>query len=146
MPKLLIDENLSPTLVEIAHERGYECAHVSHLGLSGTKDWELKNTIFDGDWTFITANNVDFRGPADAPGTAGEYADVQLHAGLICVTAEGPLNREGQQAVFRAILDELAALIDLTNRVLEVHVRRSLEVTFRTYQLPGDPSPDGSSV
>jgi predicted nuclease of predicted toxin-antitoxin system len=72
LPKLLIDENLSPTLEGIAHERGYECAHVFYLGLSGTKDWELKHTILDGDWTFITANGVDFRGPANAPGTNGE--------------------------------------------------------------------------
>jgi hypothetical protein len=69
--RLLIDENLSPTLEEIAHERGYECAHVSHMGYSGAKDWNLKRIILDGDWTFLTANNVDFRGPADAPRLSG---------------------------------------------------------------------------
>ena len=136
MPKLLIDENLSPTLESIAFARGYECAHVSHLGLSGTKDWELKQVVLEGDWTFLTANNVDFRGPADAPGSAGEYADVRLHAGLICITSDFPLNRLRQQKVFEAILDELDVRRDLTNMVMEVDVNASGDVATRAYALP----------
>lgn len=146
MPRLLLDENLSPTLEALAHERGYECAHVSHLGLSGTKDWQLKRTILDGDWTFVTANNVDFRGPADAPGTSGEYADVQLHAGLICVTASAALNRSRQQTVFRSILSELETAADLTNTVMEVEVNASDKVTIRRYKLPGESVADSDAI
>ena len=135
MLKLLIDENLSPTLASIAHHRGYECTHVSHLGLSGRKDWELKSIILEGDWTFLTANSVDFRGPAGAPGTAGEYADVSLHAGLVCINANAAMNRELQRAVFGSVLDELDKVGDLTNVVLEVEVRAT-SVKFRRYQLP----------
>ena len=55
------------------------------MGLSGRKDWELKPIILDGDWTFVTKNSVDFRGPASRPGSKGQYADVAFHAGLICL-------------------------------------------------------------
>ena len=67
MQKLLIDGNLSPSLVSEAIENGFACAHVNHLGLAGLKDWELKATILYGDWTFITNNGADFRGPAKDP-------------------------------------------------------------------------------
>ena len=61
MQKLLVDENLSPSLVGLATDKGFVCSHVNHLGLTGQKDWQLKATILDGDWTFITNNGVDFR-------------------------------------------------------------------------------------
>jgi predicted nuclease of predicted toxin-antitoxin system len=61
--KILIDENLSPSLEALAHERGFACFHVNHLGKTGRKDWELKATIVEGDWLFVTNNSVDFRGP-----------------------------------------------------------------------------------
>jgi hypothetical protein len=35
--------------------------------------------------TFVTRNSIDFRGPSDAPGSKGQYADVAVHAGLICL-------------------------------------------------------------
>jgi predicted nuclease of predicted toxin-antitoxin system len=63
LQKLLIDENLSPSLELLAHERGFVCSHVNHLGKTGQKDWELRATIVDGDWTFVTNNSIDFRGP-----------------------------------------------------------------------------------
>jgi hypothetical protein len=106
------------------------------LGLSGEKDWELKNTILAGDWTFLTANSVDFRGPADLPGTSGEYADVELHAGLICINAPGGMNRSHQQQLFGIILDNLQEFSDLTNQVLEVDLDRKGRVILRRYKLP----------
>ena len=51
MQKLLVDENLSPSLVGLATDKGFVCSHVNHLGLTGQKDWQLKATILDGDWT-----------------------------------------------------------------------------------------------
>jgi predicted nuclease of predicted toxin-antitoxin system len=47
--KLLVDENLSPSLVGLATDKGFVCSHVNHLGLTGQKDWELKATILEGD-------------------------------------------------------------------------------------------------
>lgn len=136
MIKLLIDENLSPTLVHFANERGFVCSHVSYLGLAGEKDWELKTTILAGDWTFITANSPDFRGPRDAPGTSGEYADVALHAGLICVNAPSGTNRAKQHTLMAIVLRDLELSGDLINQVMEVDLARSGVVTLRRYRLP----------
>jgi predicted nuclease of predicted toxin-antitoxin system len=85
--KVLIDENLSPSLAADAQQKGFLCSHVNHLGKTGTKDWELKRVILEGDWTFVTNNSTDFRGPANEPGSPGEYEDVRLHAGLVCIDA-----------------------------------------------------------
>ena len=69
MQKLLIDENLSPSLIEKATAKGFVGSHVNHLGLMGLKDWQLKSAILEGDWIFVTNNGVDFRGPAKSPGS-----------------------------------------------------------------------------
>lgn len=138
MQKILIDENLSPSLESRAHERGFQCSHINHLGKTGQKDWELKRTILEGDWTFITNNSVDFRGPADKPGTAGEYADVRLHAGLVCINAPGGLNLNVQRHLFDLILDDFEKNGDLTNQVLEVDVRKNGEVYLRRHALPDE--------
>ena len=61
MQKILIDENLSPSLAADAQGRGFLCSHVNYIGKTGTKDWELKRTILEGDWTFVTNNSIDFR-------------------------------------------------------------------------------------
>ena len=59
--KFLIDECLSPKLVELAYANGYgESSHVVWLGRSGARDWELMRLILDGDWTLVTKNSVDF--------------------------------------------------------------------------------------
>jgi hypothetical protein len=102
--KLLIDENLSPSLVGLATDKGFVCSHVNHLGLTGQKDWQLKAIILEGDWTFITNNGTDFRGPAKRSGSHGVYAGISLHAGLICVDAPGGLNLQRQKRLLDLIL------------------------------------------
>ena len=62
MTKFLIDEGLSPTLVQLARERGHgESTHVNWLGLRGETDWGLMPRIIEGDFTFVTNNAKDFR-------------------------------------------------------------------------------------
>jgi hypothetical protein len=134
--KLLIDENLSPSLVGQANANGFVCAHVNHLGLTGLKDWELKATILEGDWTFITNNGTDFRGPAKTPGSSGVYAGISLHAGLICVDAPGGLNLERQKRLFDLILSNLMDEGDLTNQVLEVVLSADGSVELSRYAIP----------
>ncbi len=74
--KLLIDECLSEELAKLARDHGHpESSHIRWIDKTGAKDWELLPVILDGDWTFVTGNSVDFRGPADAPGSKGEYQD-----------------------------------------------------------------------
>jgi predicted nuclease of predicted toxin-antitoxin system len=70
--KFLVDECLSAELAHMAKEAGHvESSHVVWQGWSGKKDWQLMAPILGGDWTFVTKNSVDFRGPADSPGLRG---------------------------------------------------------------------------
>src|SRR3984885_13580223 len=63
--KLLVDENLNPSLVGLAADKGFVCSHVNHLGLTGQKDWQLKPTILDGDWTFSHEQQCRLSGIAE---------------------------------------------------------------------------------
>jgi len=136
MQRLLIDENLSPSLVELAIAKGFVCSHVNHLGLAGQKDWQLKPTILAGDWTFITNNGVDFRGPAKNPGSRGVYAGISLHAGLICIDAQSGLNLLRQKYIFELILANLKEHGDLLNQVLQVTVSKNGELKIDRHEMP----------
>ena len=138
MQKILLDENLSPSLVALAHARSFECSHVNYLGKAGEKDWELKRTIINGDWTFVTNNSVDFRGPSEKPGSSGQYADVLLHAGLVCIDAAGGLNLALQRQRFTLILDDLEHNGDLTNQLMEVRISKARKVEIRRRTLPSE--------
>jgi predicted nuclease of predicted toxin-antitoxin system len=59
--RFLIDENLSPVLVDLARERGYEAMAVRDLGLLNAKDWALLEKIQHEDWTLVTNNVGEFR-------------------------------------------------------------------------------------
>ena len=138
MPKFLVDECLSLDLVEVAKSRGFpESSHVVWMGKSGSKDWELKRFILAGDWTFVTRNSVDFRGPASNPGSSGEYADVQLHAGLICIGGPEGMTAEVQCGLFEIALDEIGPEAHLVNEVVEVELQSDgSTVAIRRYALP----------
>jgi hypothetical protein len=134
--KLLIDECLSPALARLAHESGYgDSSHVVWRGWSGLKDWELKPLILEGDWTFVTRNAIDFRGPPGTPGSKGEYADVELHAGLICLIGPGGMDLGLQKELFRQALQELDQDSDLINQVLEITLEED-SLLVRRYRLP----------
>lgn len=120
MTKLLIDECLSPELALMARERGHhEASHVVWIGHAGWKDWELKRIILEQDWVLVTRNSDDFRGPRHAPGTKGEYAGVDLHAGIVCLNGPVGMDLEWHRQLFEEVLDELDRNSDLTNQVLE---------------------------
>jgi hypothetical protein len=134
--KFLVDECLSPELTTLAHARGYgESTHLVWLGRAGLKDWELKPLILKDDWTFVTKNSVDFRGPAEKPGSNGQYADVAIHAGLICLNGPPGMDLDMQLELFEQALDELQADADLVNQVLEITMEEDA-LHVRRYQLP----------
>jgi hypothetical protein len=140
MTKLLIDECLSSALALIARGRGHhEASHVVWIGKSGWKDWELKETILEGDWVLVTKNSADFRGPANAPGSKGQYANVPLHSGLICLNGPVGMNLSLQRELFLEALDQLDLDEDLTNQVLEVTCSDD-EATVEVirYHMPGE--------
>lgn len=134
--KLLIDECLSPELAKLAQQRGHdESSHIVWLGKSGWKDWSLKAVILDGDWTFVTKNSMHFRGPANEPGSKGQYADVAIHAGLICLNGPEGMDLDLQLELFEIALDEVGTG-DLVNEVLEIILGDNDEVRVLRYALP----------
>ena len=136
--KLLIDECLSPELAKLAHELGHgESSHVVWLKKSGWKDWQLKSVILEGDWTFVTKNAIDFRGPDAKRGSRGQYAHVEIHAGLICLDAAGGMDLDLQIRLFQQALKEVGDG-DLINQVLEVYLTDEGDVHVLRYRLPAD--------
>lgn len=135
--KFLIDECLSPKLAELAREKGYgESTHVVWLDRAGAKDWDLIPIIIEGDWTFVTRNSVDFRGVAAHPGEQGQYARVDLHAGLVCLNGPDGMARDLQLELFEQALLELDARPDLVNQVLEISLEDDEHLRVVRYALP----------
>jgi predicted nuclease of predicted toxin-antitoxin system len=121
MTKMLIDECLSAELALMARERGHhETSHVVWIGKAGWKDWKLKEVLLNEDWVLVTWNCSDFRGSKRAPGSKGQYANVTLHAGLVCIDVPLGMDLAMQRRLFADVLDELDESPDLTNQVLEV--------------------------
>jgi predicted nuclease of predicted toxin-antitoxin system len=143
--KFLIDECLSPKLVDLASSRGFvESSHVVWIRKAGLKDWELKKILVEADWTFVTNNSADFRGPSDQPGKTGQYANVFLHAGLICLNSDARMNQAIQVDLFAYALDQLGSQSQLVNEVLEVDLDQNGLKRCRRYSLPrqSDSAPD----
>ena len=138
--KLLVDECLSEELTKLAQRRGHaEASHIAWIGKRGWKDWELKSVILDGDWTFVTRNSVDFRGPRDRPGSKGQYAGVEVHAGLICLNGPPGMDLDLQLEMFEEVLDELDQGGDLVNQVLEISIADSdEEFEVSRYRMPAE--------
>jgi predicted nuclease of predicted toxin-antitoxin system len=61
--KLLIDECLHTSLLELAHAAGHIADHVTYLGLGNSKDRELVKLSVERDYTFVTNNRSDFLAP-----------------------------------------------------------------------------------
>jgi predicted nuclease of predicted toxin-antitoxin system len=106
--KLLIDECLHTSLVQIAHAAGHLADHVNYLGLGSSKDWQLMATIRAQDYTFVTNNRSDF---------LALHGQEPLHAGVIIILPSVAPAR--QRELFSAALKHIGAR-DLTNTVVEV--------------------------
>jgi predicted nuclease of predicted toxin-antitoxin system len=121
--KLLIDECLHVSLLELAHAAGHAADHVTDLGLGSTKDWDLMKLVVERDYTFVTNNRVDF---------LALYRRTPLHAGLVIIVpnVKPALQRELFEAALR-LIDEG----DLVNTVIEVGYRDD-EIECRQYPLP----------
>lgn len=136
--KFLIDECLTLDLVQLARGRGFgESSHVVWLGLQGCKDWELMRVVLDGDWTLVTHNAFDFRGPRAKPGSRGQYSGIDLHAGLICLGGDDSLSKSMQVSLFGQALEEVGNPGDLVNQVLEVwHETSTGQASVVRYRMP----------
>lgn len=134
--RFLIDECLSPELVQLAIDAGHlESTCVRDRGLAGTQDWKLMEYVVAGDYTLVTHNAVDFRG--GGPGRlGGQHARQPIHAGLVCLHSVWPLDLLRQRALFRIALDELAGMDDLVNQAMEVFEDEDGGVEVVVYDIP----------
>jgi len=121
--KFLIDECLHTSLVEVAHQAGFDASHVNFLGLTGVTDWRLIERVLRDDYTLVTNNRIDF---LRLFGRAG------LHAGLILIVPN--LAPAKQFALFEAALIHIGQR-QLVNAVVEVDIVAGT-VRCREYSLP----------
>ncbi len=137
--KFLIDECLSPALVGQAVDAGHvESTCVRNRGLAGTKDWHLTELVVAGDFTLVTHNSADFRGKgAEEPG--GLYADLEVHAGLVCLNSVHVMTVPRQKRLFQQVLEVLAERPDLVNASLEVFEEEDGTVHIEIYDIPEGP-------
>jgi predicted nuclease of predicted toxin-antitoxin system len=113
MAKLLIDECMHTSLVELAQLAGHVTDHVNYLGLSGSKDWRLMKVIKEREYTLVTNNRSDF---------LALFTREAFHAGLIVIVPSVPPPQ--QRELFRAALKHVGKR-DLLNTVVEVDYRGS---------------------
>jgi len=121
--KLLIDECLHTSLVEVAHAASRVADHVNYLGLGSSKDWQLMATIRAQDYTFVTNNRSDF---------LALHGREPLHAGVIIIVPSVVPSR--QRELFSAALKHIGAR-DLTNTVVEVKYAGT-RIICSEYDLP----------
>ncbi len=108
---LLIDENLSPRLVQLLGKKGIPAQHVAHMGLPGSTDPDVWLHAFEHEQIVVTQNVEDFLNLASS---------VELHPGLI-VLRVGGLTREEQWKWLEPVVDSLLASGEsLINKVVEV--------------------------
>jgi predicted nuclease of predicted toxin-antitoxin system len=124
-PRFLIDENLSPALVEPARRRGFEAMHVNYLGLRTETDWDLLKVVAEQDWVLVTNNAIEFR---------GRYRDIELHPGVIFLLPA--VRRAEQLRLFEAALHHVSTDGDLVNRALDVAFDRNRAAIVTAYDLP----------
>ena len=138
--KLLMDECLSPELVDMARAAGHlEANCVRNLGLSGSQDWQLMRRVIAGDYTLVTHNARDFRGRTPGRAGGGLHAKQALHAGLVCLNTEIGMDIDKQRDLFEIALEQLAGCADLVNRALEVTEREDGRVDVVWYDIPSEP-------
>jgi hypothetical protein len=109
------------------------------IGKSGWKDWQLKRLLLAEDWVLVTRNSDDFRGHRETPGSKGQFSDVSLHAGLICLNGPAGMDLALQRELFSEVLDELDTDGDLTNQILEVTLEeREAGIRIERYRCPAE--------
>jgi predicted nuclease of predicted toxin-antitoxin system len=95
--KLWFDEDLSPTLVQVARDHGLEATCNRDRGVLGHKDAQLRQLAQAQDYILVTDNASDFR---------PMYTRDDFHPGLIVVPAGD--GRACQQQLTHAVIAWIA--------------------------------------
>jgi predicted nuclease of predicted toxin-antitoxin system len=116
--KLWIDEDLSPSLVDVAHRNGLDATCNRDRGLLGRSDAEVLQHCMDEDRTLVTNNYGDFRRLCETH---------SVHPGLIVLPTP---SRDAQQQLLGIALAHIERRAKLSggadpgefmiNRVVEV--------------------------
>lgn len=115
--KFWIDEDLSPSLVEVCHDAGYQATSVRDRAKLSTKDHALAEILLDEAWILVTNNAGDFLKLAARAG---------LHAGLVFIElGSARIERDWLAAAIthierRATEAEETAERFMVNRVVDV--------------------------
>ena len=126
MITFLIDENLSPRLVDTAYGFGHGAFHINHRGWSSLPDAEVLRHVLDEDLTLVTNNWDDFR---------PMLRRAEVHPGVVVILPN--VRRERQIELFTAALSAIGDVdppLDMVNTVLEVDE----DGTVVRYSLPDD--------
>lgn len=91
--RLWFDEDLSPTLVRVANQLGFEATCNRDRGLLGATDPTLRAVVQAEGFVFVTDNAADF---------APMYARDDVHPGLIAMP--GAYGRDRQQEIVAGVL------------------------------------------
>lgn len=118
---VLIDECLSPELVDTAYTLGCEAHHAVRYGLSGKPDHVVYAEVKRRGFLFVTNNRDDF---------VELLTGAELHAGMIVILPN--CRRNEQVALFRLALQHVKSIGGLMNQVLEIDADGRIEV----YDLP----------
>lgn len=117
--RLWFDEDLSPTLVQMANERGFDATCNRDRGVLGRKDPQLRQLVQSEEYVFVTDNASDFR---------PMYERDEVHPGLVVMPAE--VTRERQQQLVGTLISWImtAAAADqqspadfMVNKLVEVN-------------------------
>jgi len=118
--RLLLDEHISPALVQRLADMGIYAQSVPHVGLSGRSDQDIWKYALDHDFAVVTTNARDFI----------PLLDVEVHPGLI-VLRESGLTREEQWARLVPVIQRMEESEDrnfLVNKLIEVSGIRRFEM------------------
>ena len=126
--KFLIDECLSPDLVQIAGEFP-ESTRVRFRGLQGRPDWVIVQRAVNENFVLVTNNARDFKRLVGSE---------NIHCGLVCLIVSPSLaSRQSQCDLFQFALNELGC-DEPVNEVIEITLHSNSEVTTERYPWPSD--------
>jgi len=104
----------------LARERGFfESSHVTWLGKTGWKDWELKQFILKQDWTFVTRNSTGLSRPLQSAGFQRPVCGRSYSRRPGLHQRAGLNVREDETELFGIVLDELGPN-EMVNQAIEI--------------------------
>jgi predicted nuclease of predicted toxin-antitoxin system len=115
--RLFVDENLSPRLVSVGHDHGYEATCARDRNLLGAHDHEILAFCAGEDHVCVTNNAGDFR---------ALVGQVELHPGLIVLPN---VARDSQSKLLEQALEYVEREAEAAGQApRDLMVNRSLEV------------------